>query len=149
MQIEIKNVDQNNLSDIISLRVHHTQQDYIETPAKCLQDAKDCPFYQPVGLYVDGVLVGFAMYGLFPNESEDGRVWLDRYLIDMQYQGRGLGKILLQSLIDHMVCLYSCTKIYLSLYENNKAAMKLYTQFGFRLNGEKDINGEHVMVKLI
>lgn len=57
MKVEIKKVDQNNLGDIISLRVHHTQQNYIETPAKCLQDAKECPFYQPVGLYVDGVLL--------------------------------------------------------------------------------------------
>ncbi|MNI95333.1 Spermine/spermidine acetyltransferase [compost metagenome] len=54
---------------------------------------------------------------------------------------------MLQSLIEHLVQLYDCNKIYLSLYEDNLAALTLYEKFGFQFNGELDINGEKVMVK--
>lgn len=147
MNIAIKEVAQNNISDIIALRVGDLQKAYIETPLQSLQDASECPYYRPAGLYMDDILVGFAMYGFFPHEKQGGRVWLDRYLIDERYQGRGLGKIMLQALIEHLVHLYDCQEIYLSLYEDNRAAMNLYQKFGFRFNGELDINGEDVMVK--
>ncbi|MBP2002275.1 diamine N-acetyltransferase [Paenibacillus shirakamiensis] len=147
MKIAIKEVNQDNMDDIISLRVDESQKTYIETPLQCLQEAEECTFFRPVGLYIDELLVGFAMYGYFPQEKPNGRVWLDRYLIDMKYQGQGWGKILLQSLIDHLVRLYDCEQIYLSLYDDNEIALKLYQKFGFRFNGELDVNGERVMVK--
>ncbi|MBA9087920.1 diamine N-acetyltransferase [Fontibacillus solani] len=148
MNITIKDINQTNLSDIKSLRVADSQKKFIETPMQSLKDAEECSYYKPVGLYMDEILVGFAMYGFFPHEK-GGRVWLDRYLIDVKYQGRGLGKIMLHALIKHLYHLYSCHEIYLSLYNENVAAMNLYKAFGFHFNGEKDINGELVMVKQI
>lgn len=90
------------------------------------------------------------MYGLFPEYDEDnldGRVWLDRFFIDEHYQGKGLGKKMLKALIQHLAGLYKCKKIYLSIFENNIHALRLYQTFGFQFNGELDFNGEKVMVK--
>ncbi|NRG31504.1 GNAT family N-acetyltransferase [Niallia circulans] len=147
MDIKIKEVNSTNYNDIISLSLKDSQKTYIEPPLQCLQDAKDCRYYKPVGLYVDDILIGFAMYGYFPNEENGGRVWLDRYLIDRKYQGQGYGKILLNTLIEHLGVLYNCKEVYLSIYEDNVAAINLYKLFGFHFNGEKDLNGELVMVK--
>ncbi|SDF16645.1 spermine/spermidine N-acetyltransferase [Fontibacillus panacisegetis] len=149
MKIEIRERSKENLKEILSLRVSEVQKSYIESTEQSLEDATECNFYRPAGLYRDGVLVGFSMYGYFPTEGRNGRVWLDRFLIDEKYQGQGLGSIMLKAVISHLIKLYQCNEIYLSLYETNQRALHLYQKFGFHFNGEKDINGEYVMVKKI
>lgn len=149
MNIEIREVTEENLKGILSLSVNEAQKSYIESTKQCLEDALEYSCYQPAGLYRDGDLVGFAMYGLFPREGQNGRVWLDRYLIDERFQGQGLGSIMLEALITHLVKLYHCDKIYLSLYDDNQHALNLYQKFKFKFNGELDINGEKVMVKAL
>lgn len=149
MNIEIKKVSENNLEEILNLKVNENQNSYIESTRECLEEAKECRFYEPAGLYIDETLVGFAMYGLFPKEGENGRVWLDRFLIDKKYQGKGLGSIMLDRLINYLSDKYKCKEIFLSLYENNKGALYLYKKFGFEFNGELDINKEKIMVKTL
>ncbi|MCP6683886.1 GNAT family N-acetyltransferase [Bacillus nakamurai] len=150
MNIEIKAVTEENRADILALHVSESQTSYIETTEQCLKEAKECRYYHPAGLYRDGDLVGFAMYGWFPEydeENEYGRVWLDRFFIDERYQGQGLGSIMLKALIRHLAESYKCKRIYLSLFEDNQHALRLYQKFGFEYNGELDCNGEKVMVK--
>ncbi|WP_342511592.1 GNAT family N-acetyltransferase [Sporosarcina sp. FSL K6-1522] len=149
MGITIHDVTQDNEEEILRLSVAESQTNFIETTEQCLEEAKECAYYKPVGLYVDNKLVGFAMYGRFPDEQEQSRVWLDRFLIDANYQGMGFGKMMLQALIDKLVEKYSCPKIYLSIYEDNHSAIYLYQKFGFQFNGEFDVNNEKVMVKNI
>ncbi|WP_440620769.1 spermine/spermidine acetyltransferase [Bacillus subtilis] len=150
MSINIKAVTNDNRAAILDLRVSQNQLSYIESTKVCLEDAKECHYYKPVGLYYEGDLVGFAMYGLFPEYDEDnknGRVWLDRFFIDKHYQGKGLGKKMLKALIQHLAELYKCKRIYLSIFENNIHAIRLYQRFGFHFTGELDFKGEKVMVK--
>ncbi|OWA37792.1 spermidine acetyltransferase [Saccharibacillus sp. O16] len=146
MKTEIKRVSSANLQAVLDLRVAPNQSSYIESTARCLEDARECSFYVPAALYAEGELVGFAMYGFFPGEAQEGRVWLDRFLIDARHQGRGLGRIMLAALLDLLRENYGLSDIYLSLYDTNKAALSLYRKFGFVFNGETDINGEKVMV---
>lgn len=147
MQTSISIVSVENLQAVLELRVAPDQISYIESTAQCLQEAEECSCYVPVALYADDELVGFAMYGFFPDECESGRVWLDRFLIDAQYQGRGLGRIMLGALLDLLTELFGPSDIYLSLYDDNQGALRLYEKFGFRFNGESDLNGEKVMVR--
>ncbi len=147
MQISINIVSVENLQAVLDLRVAPDQISYIESTAQCLQEAEECSFYVPVALYADDELVGFAMYGFFPDEQESGRVWLDRFLIDAQHQGRGLGRIMLSALLDLLTEQFGPSNIYLSLYDDNQGALRLYEKFGFRFNGELDLNGEKVMVR--
>lgn len=149
MNIEIRVVTKENLKEVLALDVSTPQKSYVESTKQCLEDAVECNYYQPAGLYKDRILVGFAMYGFFPREGQKGRVWLDRYLIDERFQGQGLGSIMLEALIAHLVKLYHCDEIYLSLYDDNRCALHLYQKFGFKFNGEKDINGEKIMIKIL
>ena len=149
MSISIHDVTKDNEEEILRLSVNESQTNFIETTKQCLEEAKECAYYKPVGLYADNELVGFAMYGCFPNEQENGRVWLDRFLIDANYQGMGYGTIMLEAMIQKLVQKFSCQKIYLSIYEDNHSALYLYKKFGFQFNGELDINDEKVMVKNI
>ncbi len=86
------------------------------------------------------------MYALFENEGENGRVWLDRFLISHENQGMGYGKAGVRILLEKMYKEYGYSDIYLSVYDNNKGAIALYSKIGFRFNGEIDANGEKIMV---
>lgn len=147
MGITIHDVTQENVQEILNLRVGSAQQGFIETTQQCLDEAKACANFKPVGLYVDYELIGFSMYGYFQEQDGDGRVWLDRFLIDANYQGFGYGKTMLNAMIDKLVDEFACNNIYLSVYEDNKAAINLYEKFDFHFNGELDEKGEKIMVK--
>lgn len=147
MSIEIVAVDEKNLKEVLNLRVKKEQKTFIETPEQCLKEAEIETWYEPAALYNDGVIVGFAMYGVYFGEEEGGRIWLDRYLIDERYQGKGLGNLMLEALIKYLGERYEQRAIYLSVYDDNEVAVKMYKKFGFNFNGEFDINGESVMVK--
>ena len=76
------------------------------------------------------------MYGWYWEKRKS--VWLDRFMIDQRYQGKGYAKRFLRLLIQFLQNKFECKTIYLSLHPDNKPAMGLYESFGFRLNGDID-----------
>lgn len=143
MKLTIKKVTEDNYNEVLGLRVNKGQEGFIETTEKCLEESNELELWRPVGIYNEDELVGFAMYGLF--EDEDGRVWLDRFMIGDKYQGNGYGKVGIKVLIKRLSKEYKCKEIFLSVYDNNPKAINLYKKLGFKFNGELDINGERVM----
>lgn len=146
MNLTIKNIDRNNYDEIVSLKVGSNQVNYIETVEESIEEAKKNSNWKPVGIYDNEKVVGFAMYGVCLDEEKDGRVWLDRFLISYENQGKGYGKVGVKLLIDRLGKEYRYDKIYLSVYEDNKDAIALYKKIGFEFNGELDTKGEKVMV---
>ncbi|WP_297134334.1 GNAT family N-acetyltransferase [Terrisporobacter sp.] len=146
MNLTIKNIDRNNYDEIVSLKVGSNQVNYIETVEESIEEAKKNSNWKPVGIYDNEKVVGFAMYGVCLDEEKDGRVWLDRFLISYENQGKGYGKAGVKLLIDRLGKEYRYDKIYLSVYEDNKDAIALYKKIGFEFNGELDTKGEKVMV---
>ena len=142
MSLSIRAADRGNRAALEALRVAPGQEGYIETVAQCLREADGLALWRPLGLYDGETPVGFAMVGRFP-----GEVWLDRLLIEGRYQGRGLGGEALVLLLRYLREQYGPGPVYLSLYPENTAALALYEKHGFRLNGERDIHGELVMVR--
>ena len=95
---------------------------------------------------MDGdILIGFAMYGEIA-EPKGTRVWLDRFLIDKNHQGKGYAKPVFELILNKIKSLYTNKDIYLSVYEDNEHAIKLYKSLGFVFTGELDINGEKIML---
>lgn len=146
MNLTIRKINKNNFEEIIKLKVSKEQVNFIETIEECLKEAREYPVYKPVAIYDKEIAIGFAMYGLFIDEGESGRVWLDRFLISQENQGKGYGKESIKLLIKHLYQEYNYNKVYLSVYDNNKGAIVLYSKLGFKFNGEQDVNGENVMV---
>lgn len=134
-------VTQSNKNQIFNIKLETFQKGFIESSKECIEEADIVAEWKPKGIYLKKVLIGFTMYGKI-----EGRVWLDRFMIDKQYQGKGYGKKALISLIENLWIEYSDKEIFLSLYEENKVAMNLYISLGFRLNGELDTKGEKIMV---
>ncbi|WP_343208958.1 GNAT family N-acetyltransferase [Anaerolentibacter hominis] len=146
MNINFEPVNPDNRNEIEHLQLLPEQVDFIESVKDCLAEADKDKSWRPVGIYDNETLIGFAMYGYFDQPQPNGQVWLDRFLIDQRYQGKGYGAAAVNGLLEKLFGEYDTQKIYLSVYEENKAAIHLYEKSGFRFNGEVDTKGEKVMV---
>ncbi len=147
--LSIKYLEKEKWDTIKRLSVHNEQNHFIETSEECLNDAKNDAYnikWNFFGIYVDDVLIGFAMHGenrhLFSS-----KVWLDRFMIDKNYQGKGYGEKSMGLIIEKMYVDYACKKIYLSVHENNFSAIKLYEKLGFKKTIFKDPKGERIMLR--
>ncbi|MDB1945543.1 MULTISPECIES: GNAT family N-acetyltransferase [Clostridium] len=145
MKLVIKEINDKNYNEALRLKVKKGQEDFIETVEECLNEAKQISLWRPVGIYNYNQIIGFAMYGLWENEGADGRVWLDRFMIENEFQGRGYGSESLKLILNRIYNEYNRNEIYLSIYETNDLAIKMYEKIGFQFNGELDINGEKIM----
>lgn len=146
MQLHFEPVCIKNRKEIEELQVFPEQSGFIESVVECLAEADELEQWKPVGIYDQNVPVGFAMYGYFRNPLPDGRLWLDRLLIDRKYQHKGYGKAAILALLEKLRGEYNTGKVYLSVYDTNPVAIELYRQIGFCFNGEYDTKGEKVMV---
>ena len=99
MQCTIVPVTADNQTELAALHVSAGQEGFIETVEECLSEARSRSVWRPVGIYADGVPVGFAMYGYWPKGR---RAWLDRLLIDGRYQHRGYGRAAVALLLDRI-----------------------------------------------
>lgn len=145
-------IDNRSLNAVLALDVAPDQKRHIETTKECLDEAAQDSRWCPVALYVDSAVVGFAMYGCFPNwigEGKESQVWLDRLLIDERFQGKGYGEEALVLLLTRLEKEYDTNRIYLSVYEDNDRAILLYKKHGFHFTGERDTKGEKAMMRQV
>ena len=149
MEIKILPVTEQTREEITALRILPEQSGYVETVEECLEEAANNARWNPVGIYADEKPAGFAMYGFFEKKyyHPAGRLWLDRFLVDLHFQGKGIGKAAMEHMLGRLAAEYPQKDIYLSVIAGNDAAIHMYREFGFEFIGEKDIHGEDVMVK--
>ena len=148
MELRFVPVDERNRKQVEALRVARGQENFIETVEDCLREASEFSCWRPVGIYDGETLIGFAMYCRW-NDDPKERVWLDRFLIAGEYQGRGYGKACISLLLRRLREEYGCDTVYLSVIPGNGRAEQLYESFGFRYNGELDLHGERVMAAFV
>lgn len=88
---------------------------------------------------VDGKPVGMA--GLHwtarPRISHVGHLGM---MVHDAYQGRGIGKALMQALVDAADKWLGLIRLELEVYPDNERAVKLYQSFGFEVEGLKRLN---------
>jgi putative acetyltransferase len=84
---------------------------------------------------VDGVVVGTA--GLHPVGPAQRRrhVMMLGISIAKEAQGKGVGKALMQALVDYADNWAGVLRIELTVYPDNERAIALYRQFGFEVEG--------------
>lgn len=147
MNYDIRHVSEANRREMLALRVAEDQREFIETIEECLEEAEQWKEFRPVGLYVDNVPIGFAMYGSLKDSQGGNNLWIDRMMIDKQFQSRGYGRLFMELLIERVLKEYGEQPIYLSVYIENEGAIHLYETLGFVFIGENDTAGEEIMRK--
>lgn len=145
MRLHLEPVTEQNRKHILKLHTAKGQEGFIETVGQCLSEADERSDWRPVGIYDGDLLVGFAMYGYFHEYEPEGRVWMDRLLIDKSHQHKGYGTRAMEMLLERICGEYVCHEVYLSVIPGNHVASNMYQRFGFHFTGEKDVHGEDVM----
>lgn len=75
------------------------------------------------------------------DETQEGEYYLDCLAIDLSWQGKGFGSILIKHLITHFVQ-QEGRVLGLLVDQNNPHAKRLYQRLGFKVVGEKLLMGK-------
>lgn len=133
MNITLRKIDSCNWGSCIKLKVKEEQKKFVATNENALALAYVYPEMNPLGIYLDEIMIGFIMYALDP---DDGIHYVNRLMIDEHYQGRGYGKKALEILIEK---LKNEGAVYLDIMHkpDNYFAIKIYESLGFVLTEYK------------
>lgn len=131
MNIEFKPIDRTNYNECIDLNLNDEQKKFVAPNIFSLVQATYEPNLYPLGIYNDNKMVGFILYD-FDNELNG---WsMSRFMIDVNYQNQGIGKMAIQKFIEFFTNNYGHLKLYTSASVDNQIAIALYEKFGFEKN---------------
>ncbi|MDF2609850.1 MAG: N-acetyltransferase [Lachnospiraceae bacterium] len=146
--IELRKVDDKNIWKIIKLSVNADQENFVATNTQSILQAYTTitsgGIALPFGMYEDDCLVGFVMFAYGTNGEDDLPKVADnsyciwRFMIDQEYQNKGIGRKALIAAIDYIKTMPCGEADYcwLSYEPENEVAKKLYTWGGFEETGE-------------
>ena len=127
---------------LLRLRVLPTQLDYVGAIDSLLADATLCPGSEPMAILHGDTPVGY--YRIEANArsvaGHDFKVpagGLRTFLIDADWQGRGIATVALTALVVDLVMRHPVARLLvLTVNRNNHAALQLYRRAGFHDSGE-------------
>ncbi|MCZ8519745.1 MULTISPECIES: GNAT family N-acetyltransferase [Paenibacillus] len=150
MNITLQPVTRDNWLDALRLTVTEDQSGFVPTVAVSLAKVHVKPDgdhveYLPFAIYDEDVMIGFIMHAY--EEHTAHSYWINGFLIDAGYQGKGYGRTALLRMIAYIKDRFvQCREIRLTVHRNNAAAYKLYQSMGFRETG--DVWGDELVLKL-
>lgn len=138
MEVMLREIANDNWIECISLRSKEDNKNKIFeefTPSNTfsLAQASMEGTWITRGIYVDEIMVGFAMYGL---DAHRNVYEISRLMIDYKYQNKGYGTQALKMIIEDMETTLLCNEIYTSFNPENEGASGLYKDFGFEFTGD-------------
>jgi len=133
MNITLQPITQDNWRECIKLKVKDEQKHLVGSNENSLAMCYVHPEINPFGIYLDDKIIGFITWALDPDENI---YYINRFMIDENYQGNGYGKFALQLMIDKMKSIGVKTLDILHNPENH-SAIKLYKSLGFELTDVK------------
>jgi len=135
INVKLEELNSENWYKCCELAVSNDQLDFIESNAISIAQSKFEPTLKPYAIYFEGKVVGFLMYNSVKEEL-DG-YWVYRIMIDMEYQGKGIGKEATKLMILEMSKLPTANKIVVGYHPDNLGAHNLYSNLGFVDNGDR------------
>jgi len=128
MNIEFKPITTENYIVCIDLKVAPEQDDFVAPNMYSLAQAAYEPELYPLGIYKDGVMVGFFLYDF----DYDTIGWsMSRFMIDYNYQNQGIGSVALGKFIQFFYKKHGQLTLHTSANVNNLSTIRLYEKFGF------------------
>jgi diamine N-acetyltransferase len=140
VKVQLKRVTRENWEEALKLKVKNEQSKFAPTVAVSLAKVYIKPDgdnveYIPFAIYDNETMVGFIMHAY--EEDTTTMYWINGFIINEGYQGRGYGRAALSEVVHWIVNRFTqCKEIRLTVYKDNPVARKLYTSFGFLPSGE-------------
>jgi len=137
-RVRLEAVTPRNRSAILALELPPHQRGFVATNAESLAEAAEDDEAIPRAIVADGRVVGFLMYSA-PEDDDEAIVY--RLMIDRSWQGRGLGRASVATLLEEIAGQSRIRRVLICYEPENEAARHLYASFGFVEKG-LDEDGE-------
>ncbi|MCZ1267280.1 GNAT family N-acetyltransferase [Paenibacillus tundrae] len=141
MVIRLIPTTRENWKDALNLQVQANQNHYVPSVAVSLAKVHIRPDgdeykYLPFCIYnMEDSLVGFVMITV--DETTAWSYWLNGFMIDVSYQGKGYGRAAIDAVISYIKENYVHSKcLNLTVCAENEVARKLYDKMGFSETGK-------------
>ncbi|MCP3741427.1 GNAT family N-acetyltransferase [Rossellomorea sp. BNER] len=135
-QISIQKLTVKNMYKCLNLKLAKDQVDRIAPNVYSIAESKVNSNFTPYAIHLDDEVIGFVMTEFDPNEIEERKYWIPRFMIDVSYQRKGYGKEAMQQVIDMLKINNDCHYIGLSTEPDNYSALRFYESLGFINTGE-------------
>lgn len=145
MNITLQPITADNWIDCINLKPTEEQQriGFVSPNQFSLAQAYVERWWQPYAIYVDDAMVGFVLYGCWPERgvsvyhtaAEAGAHFILRFMIDARYQGRGYGHAGMAAVIAQIKREPGAHKIAISYDASNPVMARLCGSVGFQPTG--------------
>ena len=134
MPISLQPVTADNWRACAALKVHPSQQRFVNdvTYYLCLCTYGDV--WQPLAVARDSEVVGFVMWGV----DDDRSRWIGGLVVDAAHQRQGIGHAVVRALRERLIAEPDCPNVALSYAPDNTAARHLYRTLGFHETGETE-----------
>ncbi|MBO4636079.1 MAG: GNAT family N-acetyltransferase [Clostridiales bacterium] len=144
--ITLKQINTDNIEDILALDVSDTQRNFVASTAVSLAKAyvyRDTAF--PFAVYNGDEPVGFIMMGYYEAKSYY-TLW--EFMIDQRFQGQGYGRQALELGIKYIRERFDPDAVYTGVKPENNIAKQLYRSIGFRYTGVTEDGMEEMRLEL-
>lgn len=150
-QIEFRPINKENWRDCVRLKVKDEQQSFVAPNDYSLLQAYYEPENRshPFGIYDGETMVGFLMTSEPDEISARQAVYIHRFMIGAEHQGKGYGKKAIQAFIELVKAKGHHKRIYLSYEPENKVGAQLYGSVGFKELGVSEEWGNEMGAELI
>ncbi|WP_167553169.1 GNAT family N-acetyltransferase [Evansella clarkii] len=145
-QISIQELTVKNLYKCLELKLAEDQVDRIAPNVYSIAESKVDPNLTPYAIHLDEEVIGFVMTENDPNEIEERKYWIPRFMIDLSFQRKGYGKEAMQQVIDMLKKNDDCHYIGLSTEPDNYSAIRFYESLGFINTGELLEESEVILI---
>ena len=138
--VKLVPLTRNNWERAVELQPADDQRDFMPSVLHAIAQSR-FETYDLYGIYVEGVMVGFAMvcyFSLIP--------WITRFLIDRHHQGKGYGREALAALLQRLLSKPGVSEVRTTVALRNAGAEYLFTTLGFERTGE--LEGREVVLRL-
>ncbi len=145
-EISIQELTVENIYKCIDLELAEDQVDRIAPNVYSIAESKVHSNFTPYAIHLDDNVIGFVMTECDPNEIEERKYWIPRFMIDVSYQRKGYGKEAMHQVIDMLKKNDDCHYIGLSTEPDNDPALQFYESLGFINTGELLEEREAILV---
>lgn len=138
IKVTVRPLNRFNWELAVNLQLHDYQEGFLPGNLESIAQSK-FENLDPCGIFAGDKMVGFAMYGNF-----SGIYWINRIMIDKDYQEHGYGKKALKIILDKLKTKPDCGEIRTSFVRQNALAEYFFASMGFTRIAD-GLEGEIVM----
>lgn len=143
MTSTLRDVTKANWQACVGLRLAPEQEHFVASNAYSLAESKFMPTFVPQAIYAPAgpddaeIVVGFAMYGYYPDGAPPLglRYWIFRLMIASEYQGHGYGTAAMREILARLEADRACNDVLIGYEPDNVVARALYARLGFEEQG--------------